>query len=83
MSPDLLVAIAQAVLTINALGMLASVSTYVSRAASMSMTLALILIVVGLFMLSAPFSAVIAAVGAVAWFGIFIHRGSRIGKKRT
>ena len=80
MSPDLLIAIAQAVLTGNALLMLANVSTYVSRTTSMSMALALVLLTVGLLMLSAPISAAVVAVCAAAWLGIFALRGSRIGR---
>lgn len=82
MSPDLLVAIAQVVLTGNALLMLANVSTYVSRVTSMSMVLALVTLAGGLLMLSAPISAIVVAICAVAWLGIFAIRGDRRGKHR-
>ena len=83
MSPDLLVAIAQVVLVGNALLMLANVATYISRTASMSMALAMVTLTGGLFLLSAPVSAGVAAVGVAAWLGIFALRGSRIGRRRT
>ncbi len=77
MSPDLLVAIGQVVLTLFALATLRDPATYINRRWSLSAAAGLVLIVVGLFMLSAPVSAAGAAIGVVAWLGVFAVRGER------
>ena len=79
MPPDLLVAFGQVVLTLFALATLHDPATYINRRWSLSAAAGLVLIVVGLFMLSAPVSAAVAAIAVVAWLGVFAIRGTQHG----
>ena len=79
MTPDLLVASGQVVLTLLAWMMLLQRGTYVHPLISMLSTLALTHVAMGLILLSAPVSGAIAFTCAVAWLGIALTRGTRHG----
>ncbi|KKK70186.1 hypothetical protein LCGC14_2926540 [marine sediment metagenome] len=74
MPADLLIATGQAFLTAGVILMLANSSTHIERILARMTTASLVAVSAGLFMLSAPMSGTLAAVGAAAWLGISIFR---------
>jgi len=77
MSADLLIATGQVFLTLGALLMLLNEKTVIHPVLAGLTTVSLGLVSLGLFMLSAPVSGIIAGVALGAWAGILVFRSGR------
>ena len=82
MTADLLIATGQTFLTVGAIMMLTNSSTHIERILAGITTASLVAVSAGLFMLAAPMSGTLTAVGAAAWLGIFTIRGRDLNPPR-